>query len=74
MSKNYKELAAAIIKGVGGQENVSQFEHCSTRLRFTLIDPAKAKRDELKAIPGVMGVVGSGVQCQVVIGNDVIGA
>ncbi len=74
MSKNYKELAAAIIKGVGGQENVSQFEHCSTRLRFTLVDPAKAKRDELKAIPGVMGVVGSGVQCQVVIGNDVIEA
>lgn len=74
MSKNYKELAEAIIKGVGGQENVSQFEHCSTRLRFTLVDPAKAKRDELKAIPGVMGVVGAGVQCQVVIGNDVIEA
>lgn len=74
MAKNYKALTDSIMSGIGGAENVSQCEHCSTRLRFTLIDPAKADREKLKKIPGVMGVVGSGVQCQVVIGNDVIEA
>lgn len=71
MAKNYQELAREVVKGVGGSENVAQLEHCTTRLRFTLIDPAKADRESLKKIKGVMGVVGSGIQCQVVIGNDV---
>lgn len=74
MAKNYKALADAIIANIGGEANVSHLEHCSTRLRFTLVDPAKADREKLKKIPGVMGVVGSGAQCQVVIGNDVIEA
>ena len=74
MAKNYKALADAIMSDIGGVKNVSQLEHCSTRLRFTLVDPAKADREKLKKIPGVMGVVGSGVQCQIVIGNDVIEA
>ncbi|MCF0261072.1 MAG: PTS transporter subunit EIIB [Erysipelotrichaceae bacterium] len=72
MAKNYQELASSILKLVGGENNVSHFEHCSTRLRFTLADPEKADRTALKSVPGVMGVVGSGSQCQVVIGNDVV--
>lgn len=36
------------------------------------MDPGKVDQAGLKKIPGVMGVVGSGNQCQVVIGNDVI--
>lgn len=51
---------------------MSHFEHCSTRLRFTIADPSKVDRDALKATAGVMGVVGSGAECQVVIGNDVV--
>ncbi len=72
MSEKYQTLASAIIQNVGGASNVAHLEHCSTRLRFTLVDPAKADREKLKSIKGVMGVIGSGVQCQVVIGNDVI--
>ncbi len=41
-------------------------------MRFSIVDPAKIDRDNLKKTPGVMGVVGSGNQCQVVIGNDVV--
>ncbi len=74
MAKNYAELAKTILELVGGEENITHFEHCSTRLRFTVTDPSKVDRDALKATPGVMGVVGSGNQCQVVIGNDVIEA
>lgn len=70
--KNYKQTASDVFRLVGGEKNVSQLEHCSTRLRFTLADPAKADVAGLKKTPGVMGVITGGPQCQVVIGNDVI--
>ena len=70
--KDYKKTASEVLRLVGGEKNVSHLEHCSTRLRFTLADPGKADQAALKKTPGVMGVVASGPQCQVVIGNDVI--
>lgn len=69
--KDYKETAANVLKHVGGEKNVSYLEHCSTRLRFTLVDDKKANISELKKIDGVVGVVTS-AQCQVIIGNEVI--
>lgn len=71
-AKNYKQTAADVLRLVGGEKNVSQLEHCSTRLRFSLTDSGKADVDALKKAPGVMGVITGGPQCQVVIGNDVI--
>lgn len=68
---NYKACAASVLKNVGGDKNVSHFEHCSTRLRFTIIDKSKVNVDALKKIDGVMGVV-MGPQCQVIIGNEVV--
>ncbi|MFL0249452.1 beta-glucoside-specific PTS transporter subunit IIABC [Clostridium neuense] len=68
---NYKDLAAKILKAVGGDENVEHLEHCSTRLRFSLIDNKKANEDELKSMPGVLGVK-KNAQFQVIIGNDVV--
>ena len=61
-----------MLRLVGGEKNVVQVEHCSTRLRFTLADTSKADAAALKKTAGVMGVISSGPQCQVVIGNDVI--
>ena len=72
MAKNYADIAKTVLRLMGGEQNITHFEHCSTRLRFSIADPAKVDREKLKAAPGVMGVVGSGAQCQVVIGNDVI--
>lgn len=68
---NYKQTAAEILKNVGGKENISHFEHCSTRLRFSLADNKKADVKKLEAVEGVMAVKMTG-QCQVVIGNDVV--
>lgn len=68
---NYKEIAEQVVLQVGGKENVSHLEHCSTRLRFTLKDKSKANVEKLEAIDGVMGVR-QNVQCQVIIGNDVV--
>ncbi|CAG9295272.1 PTS system beta-glucoside-specific IIA component (Glc family) /PTS system beta-glucoside-specific IIB component (Glc family) /PTS system beta-glucoside-specific IIC component (Glc family) [Celerinatantimonas diazotrophica] len=67
----YEELAAEIIEGVGGSENIVSLIHCATRLRFKLKDHEKTNRDALKANPGVITVVESGGQFQVVIGNHV---
>ena len=67
----YHELAKEIVKNVGGKENILGLVHCITRLRFTLKDEGKAKDDVLKAMEGVVTVMKSGGQYQVVIGNHV---
>lgn len=67
-----EDEANAILDRVGGTANVAGLTHCSTRLRFTLVDDAQADLAALKALPGVMSAVQSGSQTQVVIGNDVV--
>lgn len=67
----YHELAKKIVKNVGGKENVAGLVHCITRLRFTLKDESIAKDDVLKNMDGVVTVMKSGGQYQVVIGNHV---
>lgn len=67
----YAELAKNIVKNVGGKENVAGLVHCITRLRFTLKDEGKANDEVLKAMNGVVTVMKSGGQYQVVIGNHV---
>ncbi|MFL2101512.1 beta-glucoside-specific PTS transporter subunit IIABC [Desemzia sp. FAM 24101] len=68
---NYPELAATILKNVGGEKNVSGLNHCATRLRFNLKDDKIPNTETLKTTPGVMGVVSKGGQYQVIIGSDV---
>ena len=67
----YEELAKDIIENVGGKENVNSVVHCITRLRFKLKDEGKANTDVLKDMDGVVTVMKSGGQYQVVIGNHV---
>ena len=67
----YEKLAKDIIENVGGKNNVNSLTHCITRLRFKLKDESKANTDVLKAMDGVVTVVQSGGQYQVVIGNHV---
>lgn len=56
---------------VGGKENVVSLTHCATRLRFELKDKRKADTKALEKTLGVISVVDSGGQYQVVIGNEV---
>lgn len=67
----YEQLAKDIIENVGGKENVNSVVHCITRLRFKLKDEGKANTDVLKNMEGVVTVMKSGGQYQVVIGNHV---
>ncbi|KZL89225.1 beta-glucoside-specific PTS transporter subunit IIABC [Clostridium magnum] len=68
---SYSSLAKEILKLVGGQENVLNLVHCATRLRFKLRDKKKASKSELEKVNGILSVVESGGQFQVVIGSDV---
>lgn len=67
---DYKKTASEVLRLVGGEDNITHFEHCATRLRFSLADQNKADIENLKRVPGVMGVVVN-AQCQVIIGNRV---
>lgn len=67
----YQALAKDIVRLIGGQDNVKSVFHCATRLRFKLKDEQAADAEQLKQQDGVITVVKSGGQFQVVIGNNV---
>lgn len=65
------QLAEKILKEVGGEENVQSLVHCATRLRFKLKDRTIVDKNTVESIPGVVTVMESAGQFQVVIGNTV---
>lgn len=67
----YEALVKDIIKNVGGKGNINSLSHCVTRLRFVLNDESKANDNVLKNMDGVVTVIKSAGQYQVVIGNHV---
>lgn len=73
MANNEKlqNMADLILEAVGGKANVSNLTHCITRLRFNLKDESIPNDEEVKKIPGVMGVARASGQYQVVIGQTV---
>jgi len=66
-----KTIASEVLKAVGGKGNVISVVHCATRLRFKLKDDEAANRAAVEGVDGVISVVQSGGQFQVVIGNNV---
>ncbi|MEC0233799.1 beta-glucoside-specific PTS transporter subunit IIABC [Paenibacillus kribbensis] len=68
---DYKKMSDDIVRLVGGEENINGLVHCATRLRFDLKDSRKAEREELEKHEGIITVVESGGQFQVVIGSHV---
>lgn len=67
----YEKLATLIVKEIGGKDNVISLTNCITRLRFKLKDEKKANTEKLKTTDGIVTVIQSGGQYQVVIGNHV---
>lgn len=67
----YQKLCEDIIENIGGKANVVSVSHCVTRLRFKLRDESKAKTETLKNMEGVMKIIQTGGQYQVVIGTHV---
>ncbi|WP_026342489.1 PTS transporter subunit EIIC [Paenibacillus fonticola] len=66
-----REVAAEVIRRIGGNSNISSLTHCVTRLRFELKDKSVVDLEGIKAIPKVLGVVDAQGTLQVVIGPAV---
>ena len=69
--RNYPQLAKNIIEMVGGDSNISQASRCATRLRLVLKQTPADAKEKISQLPGVITVVESGGQFQVVIGTHV---
>ena len=70
-NNNYTEVAAGVLKAIGGKENVSSVDYCATRLRFTIKDYTQVDEKAVKAA-GAAGVIRPDkTTCQVVIGTKV---
>lgn len=67
----YQKTAKEIYTAVGGSENIQTTTHCITRLRLTLKNQNQVNDEEVKAIPGVMGVMKKAGQYHIILGNDV---
>ena len=65
------KAAKSILEHVGGSENIKDVSHCFTRLRFVLKDDSKADKQTIERLEGVIQVVISGGQFQVVLGSKV---
>ncbi|MGH1885004.1 PTS transporter subunit EIIC [Enterococcus avium] len=69
--KNYEKSGEKIILAVGGKNNIQEVKHCFTRLRFKVKDHSKVDINDIEQVEGVIQVLDSMGQIQVVIGNDV---
>ncbi|MFD8997859.1 PTS transporter subunit EIIC [Streptomyces abikoensis] len=69
---NHQDTAAALLPLLGGAGNVRTVGHCMTRLRVTVADRALVRGAELRALPGVLGVVEDGESWQLVLGPGTV--
>lgn len=69
-----KNVAQQILENLGGTENIIEYNHCATRLRFSLKNSNAELKERVENISGVISVVDGRGQFQIVIGpavNDV---
>lgn len=70
-NKDYAAVAAIILAGVGGSENIADVDNCITRLRLEIKDYTKVDEKKIKSA-GVAGVIRpSKTSVQVVVGTQV---
>jgi len=61
-------MVEQLLRLAGGKANISVCGNCMTRLRLTLVDRDIIDIDQLKAVPGVMGVINGDDQLQIILG------
>lgn len=71
MVGKYDDLARSILEYVGGKDNINSVTHCITRVRFKLRDEGKADTEAIGNLEGVIKVMQTNGQYQVVVGNKV---
>lgn len=68
---DYNKVSAEIVSAVGGKANIKNVSHCATRLRLMIIDKNKVKDEQIKKIEGVKGLIVTGSQYQIIIGDEI---
>ena len=68
MAKITTSTIESIIAAVGGGANIEKGGNCMTHLRLSLANTGAVDEVTLKAIPGVLGIVESDQQLQVILG------
>ncbi len=68
MKKDSKILATRILELVGGKTNIKSFTNCYTRLRIAVKDVNLVKKEEIKTLEHVMGLVVANNEFQIVLG------
>ena len=63
-----EELAAELIKDLGGAENILSATNCMTRLRVQTADKDKIAVDAIKKLAEVSGVYDAGAEFQIILG------
>lgn len=71
LMNRYEEVAQAILKAVGGKNNIAEAFHCVARIRLFLKDPRKVADSKLQQIPEIYEFNFTEQQLQILIGNDV---
>ncbi len=68
---NFTEVAAGILEGLGGKENIAEIDHCVTRLRLEIKDYLLVDEKKIKAAGGKGVLRPSKTSVQVIIGLQV---
>ncbi|MCS3429977.1 PTS N-acetylmuramic acid transporter subunit IIBC [Klebsiella sp. BIGb0407] len=68
MAKITGSMIESILRLTGGSNNITLCGNCMTRLRLTLKNRDLVQNDELKKVPGVLGVVNGDDQLQIILG------
>ena len=70
-NSDYTQVAAIILEGLGGKENIESLDNCITRVRAEVKDQAKVDEKKIKSA-GVAGVIRPGKKSvQVIVGTKV---
>ncbi len=69
-SHRMQELAIQLIQQSGGQTNVQDVLHCTTRIRLRLHHPERADHSALAELPEVQNVRQVGGQLQIIVGPE----
>ncbi|VEH04948.1 sucrose-specific PTS transporter subunit IIBC [Corynebacterium kutscheri] len=64
----HKEVAARVLKAVGGEENIVAAAHCATRLRMVLKDSKDVDQAALDNDPDLKGTFETGGMYQIIVG------
>lgn len=69
---NLNKVAETVLEQSGGTGNISSITHCSTRLRFFILDKSKVDVGAIEKTKPVLGVVFNGDELQIILGKNLI--